>query len=43
MEKDELKCLSCDKLIKARNLKRHNKAKLHLKNVEKKVNTMKYV
>jgi hypothetical protein len=41
MEKDEMKCLSCNKVIKARNLKRHSKVKLHLKNVEKKVNIMK--
>ena len=25
MEKDEMKCLSCNKVIKARNLKRHSK------------------
>ena len=41
MERDEMKCLSCDKVIKVRNLKRHSKAKLHLKSVEKKVNVMK--
>ena len=41
MEKGEMKCLSCNKVIKARNLKRHSKAKLHLKNVEKKVDAMK--
>jgi hypothetical protein len=41
MEKGEMKCLSCDKVIKSRNLKRHSKAKLHLKNVDKKVNAMK--
>jgi hypothetical protein len=41
MNQDEMKCLSCDKVIKSKNLKRHFKGKLHLKNVEKKVNFMK--
>jgi hypothetical protein len=41
MKKDEIKCLSCDKVIKAKNLKRHSRAKLHLKNVENKVGAMK--
>jgi hypothetical protein len=41
MKNDEMKCLSCNKVIKARNLIRHSNAKLHLKNVEKKVNAMK--
>jgi len=41
MEKYEMKCLSCNKVIKARNLKRHSKAKLHLKNVARKVDAMK--
>lgn len=37
----EMKCLSCDKVIKTKNLKRHSEGKLHLKNVKKKVNFMK--
>lgn len=41
MKKDETKCLSCNKVIKSHNLERHSKAKLHLKNVEKKVDAMK--
>lgn len=35
---EDIKCLSCNKIIKAYNLKRHDSSKIHLKNVEKKVN-----
>ena len=41
MKKDEMMCGSCNKVIKSRNVKMHSKAKLHLENVEKKVNAMK--
>ena len=41
MKKNEIKCLSCNKIIKSFNLKRHNKSKLHNKNVDKKVDNMK--
>jgi hypothetical protein len=37
MNKNELKCLSCDKIIKSKNLKKHSETKTHLKNVNKKV------
>jgi hypothetical protein len=37
----EILCLSCDKIIKEHNLARHDKAKSHLKMVEKKVSAMK--
>ena len=36
-----IECLSCDKEIISQNLKRHNKSKSHLKNVDKKVASMK--
>jgi hypothetical protein len=41
MKKDEIKCLSCNFIIKVQNLKRHFRKKTHLKNVENKVNYMK--
>jgi hypothetical protein len=41
MENNEIKCLSCDKIIKSFNLKRHSDSEKHKINVEKKVNKMK--
>jgi hypothetical protein len=31
MEKDEMKCLSCNKVIKARNLKRHSNERVFIR------------
>ena len=41
MKNNEIKCLSCDKIIKSFNLKRHSNNKKHKLNVEIKVNKMK--